>query len=389
MLGLTGYPREGRRWGVRNHVLVLPAQAAANLAARRIAEAAGAISVAHEWEAELGGPDFPRVERTLAGFAANGNVASVLVVGVTSEDLWLAQSISRRAQTVEFIALAEYGGTAGTVAAGTKIVAQMVRAAARAVRQPMSESQLVLGLECGGSDAFSGITANPALGIASDLLVGAGGTSILAEIPELIGAEHLLAARAVNPQVARQVLEVIGRFETAIRQLGVDVRGAQPAPGNIEGGLTTIEEKSLGAAKKGGSAPIAGCLEYAECATAVGLLIMDTPGHDIEQMVGMVAGGAQVVAFTTGRGTPTGSAIAPCIKIATNSAIFRRMAGDIDLDAGAILPGDQTIESMGRLIYEEVIAVAGGKVTSSELHGNREFAISRVGATVEALLQDR
>ncbi len=389
MLGLTGYPREGRRWGVRNHVLVLPAQAAANLAARRIAEAAGAISVAHEWEAELGGPDFPRVERTLAGFAANGNVASVLVVGVTSEDLWLAQSISRRAQTVEFIALAEHGGTAGTVAAGAKIVAQMVRAAARAVRQPMSESQLVLGLECGGSDAFSGITANPALGIASDLLVGAGGTSILAEIPELIGAEHLLAARAVNPQVARQVLEVIGRFETAIRQLGVDVRGAQPAPGNIEGGLTTIEEKSLGAAKKGGSAPIAGCLEYAECATAVGLLIMDTPGHDIEQMVGMVAGGAQVVAFTTGRGTPTGSAIAPCIKIATNSAIFRRMAGDIDLDAGAILPGDQTIESMGRLIYEEVIAVAGGKVTSSELHGNREFAISRVGATVEALLQDR
>jgi altronate dehydratase large subunit len=245
-------------------------------------------------------------------------------------------------------------------------------------------SGVVLGLECGGSDALSGITANPALGVASDLLVAEGSTSILAETPELIGAEHLLAGRAATPAVARRVIEVITSFEAAIRDLGVDVRGAQPTPGNQAGGLTTIEEKSLGAAKKGGAATVVGVMDFAEPPTAPGLWIMDTPGHDIEQMVGMVAGGANIAAFTTGRGTPTGSPITPVVKIATNTSIFRRLKGDIDLNAGAIIEGEETLDSMGRKIREFILEVAAGRLTSSEVRGNREFAISRTVSPMTA-----
>jgi len=225
---------------------------------------------------------------------------------------------------------------------------------------------LQLGLECGGSDALSGITANPALGVASDLLVAAGGTSILAETPELIGAEQILASRAVNPEVARQVIEVITDFESAIRELGVDVRGAQPTPGNQAGGLTTIEEKSLGAAKKAGDAIVSGVVEFAERPAFAGLHIMDTPGHDIEQLVAMVAGGCNIVAFTTGRGTPTGNAVVPVVKIATNTPIFDRMPGDIDINGGAILDGEVTLPAMGRLIFDFIIAAANGRATSAE-----------------------
>jgi altronate dehydratase large subunit len=378
MAELTGYRRCNGTWGVRNHVLVMPAQTAAGAAAARLAAAVpGAVAVAHEWEGDRHTADARLVMRTLAGFCANPNVAGVLVVGITHEDAALADAVAARGRNAEFLALADHGGTLPAAAAGTSVLAALVERAGRLRREPMPVSALALGLECGGSDALSGITANPALGIASDLLVAGGGTSILAEVPELVGAEESLAARAVSADVARRLTEVIHRFEAEVRALGVDVRGAQPAPGNIAGGLTTIEEKALGAARKGGEAPLAGVLEYAERPSAPGLHVMDTPGHDIEQMVGMVAGGCQVVAFTTGRGTPTGSPIAPCLKIATNSEVFERMAGDIDLDAGAILDGEQTLESMGRRIYAEILATAGGSLTASERHGHREFALRR------------
>lgn len=178
------------------------------------------------------------------------------------------------------------------------------------------------------------------------------------------------------------MIRVVHDFERSVERLGVDIRGAQPTPGNIQGGLSTIEEKSLGAAKKGGSAPLMGVLDFAQRPATRGLHVMDTPGHDIEQMVGLVAGGCQIVAFTTGRGTPTGSPVAPCLKIATNTSIFERMAGDIDLDAGQILTGDQTLQTMGKAIYEAILEVAQGRLTSSEVRGNREFAVRRAGATV-------
>lgn len=382
---LTGYRRSNGRWGIRNHVLVMPVHSAANLAAERIAEGiAGAVFVAHQWEARADDPDYDRIAQTLAGFAANPNVSATLLVTIQESDTDIARRARARGAEIHPVAMATHRGTLGTVAAARPLVERLVQQAASRSRQPMPVAGLVLGLECGGSDALSGITANPALGVASDLLIAAGGTSILAETPELIGAEHLLAARAVSPELARRVVQVITGFEAMIRDLGVDVRNAQPTPGNQAGGLTTIEEKSLGAAKKGGDSPVAGVVEFAHPPAGPGLHIMDTPGHDIEQMVGMVAGGANVAAFTTGRGTPTGSAITPVVKISTNTAIFERLAGDIDLDAGRILTGEETLESMGRLIYERLLEIAAGELTSSERRGNHEFAISRTVSPMTA-----
>ncbi|HEX3804676.1 MAG TPA: UxaA family hydrolase [Solirubrobacteraceae bacterium] len=374
-LPLTGYPRPDGRWGVRNHVLVMPVRSAANLAAERIAQAVpDAVAVCHQ----SGGDDSRRLRLTLAGFVTNPNVAAVLIVGVTKDDAWLAEFATAAGQQAEFISLAACRGIGSTIDTGTRLAAAAGARARQLERIPMDAEHLVLGLECGGSDSLSGITANPALGVASDRLVHAGGTSILAETPELIGTEVILAQRAVSPEVARRVYEVILGFERAIQKLGIDIRGAQPTPGNQAGGLTTIEEKSLGAAMKGGNAPVAGVIGYAEQPDGHGLHIMDTPGHDIEQMVGMVAGGCQLVAFTTGRGTPTGSPIAPCLKISSNTAMFDRLNGDIDLNAGVILDGQETVQTMGERIYEALLRAASGELTSSERRGNREFAISRI-----------
>ncbi|WP_249021768.1 UxaA family hydrolase [Conexibacter sp. S30A1] len=375
---LTGYPRDNGKWGVRNHVLVLPARAAANRAAELVAQYLPAVvAVAHEWENLPGDPDAGVITRTLAGFGANPNVGAVLLITVDSRDEQLAHELSARGQRVSVVAMSEHGGTVSTAEAARAVASELVMAAA-ASREPMPISALVVGLECGGSDGWSGITANPALGIASDRLVAEGASTILGEVPELVGAERFLAARAVTPEIGQEIVELINAFEHAVKGLGIDIRGAQPTPGNIAGGLTTIEEKSLGAARKAGTAAISGTLEYAGSPRGTGLYIMDTPGHDIEQMVGFVAGGCQLVAFTTGRGTPTGSPIAPCVKISTNSAVFGNMPGDIDIDAGGIAIGTETLTSVGESIYNALIAAASGVLTCSEVHGHREFAVRRV-----------
>ncbi len=376
-LTVTGYRRGDGRLGVRNHLLVLPARGSASLAAARIAATVpGAVAVAHDGKG-VAEPEEERISRTLLGFATNPNVGAVLVVGVSAGDAWLADALRTAGQRAAFVALAEHRGTLGAIAAGTPLAEGLAKQLAGDSRSAGALADVVLGLECGGSDALSGITANPGLGVASDLLLSCGGTSILAETPELIGAEEALARRAISPEVAARVRDAILGFESAIRDLGVDVRGAQPSPGNQAGGLTTIEEKALGSAKKGGKAPVTGVVEFAERVGTPGLYVMDTPGHDIEQMVGMVAGGAQVVAFTTGRGTPTGSPVAPCLKISTSTDLYERLAGDVDLDAGGVLTGAESLDELGARILATIAEVCRGRLTASERQGNREFALSR------------
>ena len=375
---LAGYQRGDGRWGFRNHVLVLPVHAAACAVAEQVASRhPGAVAVSHDWTGHGAAIDVERVERVLLGFATHANVAATVLIGLDESATALASAAALRADRIELFTLAGCGGSAGTIRAAEPLVERLVAAAARVAAQPAPVEAINLALECGGSDALSGITANPALGIASDLLVAAGGTSILAETSELIGAEHLLARRAVTPEVGEAVFAMIARFERTAGAMGIDLRGGQPVPGNIAGGLTTLEEKSLGAAKKGGSAPIQSVLEYAEAPRSAGLHVMDTPGNDIEQMVGMVAAGCNIVAFTTGRGTPTGSPIAPCIKIATNSPLYERLTDDLDVNAGTALDEGEPLTEVGERIYETILATAAGRLTAAERHGNREFSISR------------
>ena len=239
-----------------------------------------------------------------------------------------------------------------------------------------------MGLECGASDATSGIAANPALGVASDMIIKEGGTSILSETTELIGAEHLIANRSKNPHVKKRIYEIVGRMHKKIETMGVDFLGGQPTPGNARGGLTTIEEKSLGCIYKAGSTQIQEVLEYGEKPRKKGLVIMDTPGHDVESITGMIAGGAQLIAFTTGLGTPVGSAIAPVIKITGNPRTYVTMKENIDIDAGTIIEGKETIECVGNRIYYEIARIASGKRTKAENLGCHEFAINRIGPSL-------
>jgi altronate dehydratase large subunit len=375
---LLGYRRDNGRWGFRNHVLVLPLHAAACTVAEQVARRhPGAVAVGHDWTGRASAVDLERIERVLMGFATHVNVAATLLIGLDDSSAAFAATAQQRGGRIELLTLAGCGGSAGTMRAAEPIVASLVAGAQRQVAARAPVEALCLALECGGSDALSGITANPALGVASDLLVAAGGTPILAETSELIGAEHLLARRAVSPRVGASIVAMIDRFERDAGEIGVDLRGGQPAPGNIVGGLTTIEEKSLGAAKKGGSSPIQSVLEYAEAPRSAGLHVMDTPGNDIEQMVGMVAAGCNIVAFTTGRGTPTGSPIAPCIKVATNSALYHRLDGDLDINAGTVLDEGESLAEVGERIYASILATASGQLSAAERNGNREFSISR------------
>ena len=327
------------------------------------------------------------LQRTLAGYATHPNFAGVLVVGLGCEsnqiNAWLAHSSLREGETLRVFSIQDTGGTAKTVAKGIALINEMLPQANAVKREPCSAAHITIGLQCGGSDGYSGISANPALGAAVDLLVAHGGSAILSETPEIYGAEHLLTRRAVKREVGEKLIERIKWWEH-YTEINEGEMNNNPSPGNKAGGLTTILEKSLGAVAKGGTSNLQAVYEYAEPVTSRGFVYMDTPGYDPVSATGQVAGGANMICFTTGRGSAYGCAPSPSLKLATNSALWKKQEEDMDINCGEIIDGTASVQEMGERIFELVLATASGELSKSERHGygQNEFVPWQVGAVM-------
>lgn len=386
-MSLMGYKRENGRYGIRNYLLVIPASVCASETAVNISKLVkGAVAIPHQHGCCELGDDFETTKRTLVGFGKNPNVGAVLVVGLGCEGIQakeIAEEIAVSGKEVKYIVIQEEGGTCKTVAKAAEIASEMARNLAKENKVEFDIREIVLGLECGGSDPTSGLASNPTIGVASDMLVTAGGSSILSETTECIGAEHLLAERFENKEERIKFLDMVKRVEERAIAAGQDLRKGQPTPGNIAGGLTTIEEKSLGCMHKAGKSPFKGTLEYSEEIphNKKGLYFMDTPGQDIDSITGMVAGGAQIIVFSTGRGTPTGSPIAPVIKITGNTVTYENMKDNIDINAGKIITEGVKLPEMGKELFNMIIDVCNGEYTKAESLGHSEFGIFRTGFT--------
>ncbi|HEV7254913.1 MAG TPA: altronate dehydratase family protein [Mesorhizobium sp.] len=329
---------------------------------------------------------FDTLKKTTWGYATNPNMGGVIMVGLGCEGFQIPRFKEaygiKECDTFRTMTIQEVGGTRKTVEAGVEAVKAMLPTVNAARRETVPASELVLALQCGGSDGYSGITANPALGVAADILVKHGGTAILSETPEIYGAEHLLTRRAASREVGEKLVDIIHWWEdyTARNQMEMN---NNPSPGNKLGGLTTILEKSLGAAAKGGTTPLNAVYRYADKVTAKGFVFMDTPGYDPVAATGQVAGGANVLAFTTGRGSAYGCKPTPSIKLATNTPVYERMRDDMDINCGDVLEG-VSLGEKGEEIFREILAVASGRKTKSEElgYGDNEFVPWQIGATM-------
>lgn len=400
-----GYDRGDGRFGTRNYIAIIStvncSASTSNYISDRIRESGllkqfpnvdGVVAITHKagCAMQYGGPDHNQLDRTLAGFAKHPNVAAYLLIGLgceTGQAIHLIEGqgliqLGTPKKKPLVLSIQECGGIAKTVEAGVRAVADMLPRANDVRRTRLPASKLILATNCGGSDGNSGVTANPALGVASDLLVAQGGASVLAETPEIYGAEHLLTRRAVSREVGEKLVERIKWWEWYTGIFGAEINN-NPSVGNKEGGLTTIYEKSLGAIAKGGSTALVDVIHYAEPIKAKGFIVMDTPGYDPVSMTGLIAGGANIGVFTTGRGSVFGCKPAPTIKVATNTPMYEHMIDDMDIDAGVILAGT-TVEAVGKQIFDEMLAVASGKKTKSEQGGvgEEEFAPWSIGPTL-------
>jgi len=387
-----GYSRADGRAGTRNYIAVVAASNCAAHTADLIARSYegaqlppnvdGVVAFPHgDGCGHASGADMDQLRRTLGGVLAHPNVSAALIVGLGCEgnqiDHYLGPGGARSNRLVG-MTLQASGGTRGTLDAARREIARFLEQASGEQRVPCPASKIVLGLNCGGSDSFSGITANPALGYCSDLLAGLGGTSVLGETPEIFGAEHLLVKRARNREIAEKLLGAIRRYKEYLARFQVTF-DENPSPGNKAGGLSNILEKSLGAVAKGGTSPLIDVYEYAERVTAAGFTFMDTPGYDPVSLTGLAAGGCTVIAFTTGRGSAIGFPTVPVVKIATNSHTFRAMPENMDINAGSIADGSATVQQIGRQIFDTLLEVAGGRRTCAERLGHQEFVPWRIG----------
>lgn len=377
-MGFLGFERPDGSFGVRNYVLVVPSVACACEVAHAISSRVdGVVSFLHHQGCCQLPHDIEVVERTLIGLGLNPNVAAVLIVGLGCETVdvgRVADGVARSGKQVKVLGIQESGGYSKAVDKGLKIVKDMAYASSKARRSSTDIGNLTVGLKCGASDTTSGLVSNPAVGRAVDRLVGAGGTAIMGETTEFIGAEHLIAGRAKDDRVREALLAIVKHMEDRIKALGFDMRGSQPTPGNIAGGITTIEEKSLGAIVKGGSSPVMGVLEYSDRPPGRGLYIMDTPGFEPHVITGLAAGGSQIIVFTTGMGAPHGFPITPVVKVCGNPKTCTSMGEHIDVCLADVLEGERSLDEAGEAILEEVIEVASGKRTKAELLGYDETA---------------
>lgn len=336
---------------------------------------------------DLAGAGMRLLQRTLAGYARHPNFGGLLIIGLGCEANQIARLLDayslRESDLCRTFTIQAVGGSSKAIANGIALIKEMLPRVAQVTREPVPASHLILGLQCGGSDGYSGITANPALGAAADILVRNGGAAVLAETPEIYGAEHLLTRRAVSEDVGRKLLGLIRWWEEYARKNDAELNN-NPTPGNKAGGLTTILEKSLGAVAKGGTSNLEAVYEYAEPITAKGFSFMDTPGYDPISVTGLVAGGANIVCFTTGRGSGFGCAPSPSVKLSTNTALWQRQEEDIDLNCGEILDGNVHVEDMGRRVFDLLLQTASGNKTKSELqgYGHNEFVPWFVGAVM-------
>jgi len=389
-----GFERPKGNPGIRNKIAVISSVVCVNRVAQQIAnKIENGLAITHTLGCGQFGPDYTYTSRTLVGLGSNPNIYGAIVVGLGCENLsnkLIAKNIKRTKKPIDFFNVQDVqGGTPAAIKKGIKIGQQMADEASEMKREPFDFSNLILGLECGGSDSISGITANPAVGVISDKIVNLGGTSILPEFTEWIGTEHLLIKRAKDEKIAEKISAILNMFLENIAQYGIDFRGIQPTPGNIEGGLTTIEEKSLGTIAKAGNAPIEGVVEYSESPKGKGLWLMIEPGLDVESMTGLAAAGAQIICMTTGRGSPCGNPVAPVIKLCGNPHTCDWMSSNIDIVASKIITEDKRIEDIANILWQKLKATCNGEKTYAEVLGFEDLAIWRCSAAPFQILQPK
>ena len=391
-----GFERPDGRVGTRNYLAVVAASNCAAYTAELIAHSFdqetlpenvdGVVAFPHgEGCGQAIGPDTEQLQRTLWGVLDHPNISAALILGLGCEVNQIGHYLgmadgapSGVPATLQGLTLQESGGTLGAVESARKQIHSFLERAASEKRTEVPASKIVLGLNCGGSDSFSGITANPALGYCCDLIVDQGGTIVLAETTEIFGAEHLLAQRARNPEVAAKLLQRVTDYKRYLQQFGGSFND-NPSPGNKEGGLTNILEKSLGAIAKAGTSALEDVLLYSERVKKPGFVFMDTPGYDPVSITGLAAGGVNLIAFTTGRGSAIGFPSIPVLKISSNTPTYKRMSGNMDVNAGRITDGNSSVEEVGAEIFETLLRVASGEKTLAEQLGHHEFAPWRIG----------
>ena len=378
-----GYRRPDGTIGIRNHVLILPTSVCASETCRMvISQAPGAVTFNNQNGCGQVKRDLEITRQTIAGLAANPNVYGTIVVGLGCENAQpdkMVELIKEKTnKPIYTVIIQKEGGTLRAISKAVGYARLLLHEAAEMAKSEHHISRLLMGTECGASDPTSGIAANPLVGSVSDRLIRQGASVILCETTEFIGAEHLLVERGASKEVKKSILDIVSRYERHLNNIGENLIDGNPSPGNIASGITTLEEKSLGCIHKGGSSPIVEVVEYAQRPTKRGLIIMDTPGHDVASVTGMAAGGCQLVVFTTGLGSPIGNPVVPVVKVTANDSTYENMKDNIDVDLSPVMKGVKSINEMGVLLEEEILSYLNGRLTKAETYGFMDAAISRL-----------